>query len=91
MVDVQPEIGDRVTFIDSDGDRHRALVVDHVPDAEYVTLVWGSGPELGEGYNHEVNTETSIYPHTSVGGDWATSAFIPGWGPYNYPEDAIEA
>lgn len=82
MVDVQPAIGDRVTFIDSEGDRHRALVVDECRDAPYITVVTGVNGQLGETYNHGTDDHSSVFPHTSISDDpqaTKTTAFIPGW------------
>jgi len=77
----QPEIGDRVTFIDTDGREHRAVVVDAVQDAEYISLVRSEQGQLGEDYTWSVDTETSVYPHYT---EWAsgahkTHAFMLGW------------
>lgn len=78
----QPELGDRVTFIDSDGDRHRALVVDECRDAAYITVVTGCNGPLGKTYNHGTDDYSSVFPHTSTTNDPValdTTAFIPGW------------
>lgn len=81
MTDVQPEIGDRVTYYDGDGDPHRALVVDACRDAEYVTVATGAQGELGEVYNHDVDAHTSTYPHADLGDEFTAeaNAFKPSW------------
>lgn len=78
---VQPEIGDRVTYIDGDETEHRALVVDDCSDAEYVTICHGGQGQLGEDYNSSVESESSVYPHEDLGDDYTatTHAFRPGW------------
>jgi len=77
----QPEIGDRVTFIDSGGHEHRAVVVDAVQDSEYISLVRSEQGQLGEDYTWSTDTETSVYPHYTEWppGEHETHAFILGW------------
>ena len=76
------EIGSKVTFIDTDGDEHRALVVSSVPDDDYITLVVGDNGELGNDYISNVTTRTSIFPHPD---EWdgptasETNAYKSGW------------
>lgn len=79
MVDV--EIGDRVTYYDGDGETERGLVLDDVEDAEYITVVTGGDAELGEGYNHEAESHSSVYPHSVLGDQYTATrhAFKPGW------------
>jgi len=75
------EIGDRVTYYDSNANAHRALVLDGVPNAEYITVVYGADDQLGEGYNHAAESQSSVYPHTDLGDEFTadTLAFKPGW------------
>lgn len=61
------DFGDRVTYVDSDGEAHRALVVEPLAGQEYVTVVRGGSSELGKGYNGpDVEVETSVYPHADA-------------------------
>lgn len=66
MGDVQPNIGDRVTYFDSDEDEHRAVVVDDVEGEDYISVVRADPTthehELGEGYVYKTTTETSVLP-----------------------------
>lgn len=76
------DIGQKVTYIDGDGEKHRAVVVSTVPDADYITVVTGDGGELGNDYIHKVNTHTSVFPHPDEwDGDSAveTYAYKTGW------------
>lgn len=78
----QPEIGDRVTYIDGDGDEHRALVLDACSGDPYITVVTGAQGDLGVEYNHDADAHASTFPHTSVWDDGQamdTYAFILGW------------
>lgn len=85
MSDTNPSYGDLVTYYDGDGETENAIVVDPVKDSEYVTVVTGAGDEFGdefgEGYNHDVESHSSAYPHADLGDEFtATSyAFKPGW------------
>lgn len=57
-------IAQRVFYVDNDGKRHRAIIVDDCPGDPYVTLVWGGEQgELGDEYHSQVETETSVYMH----------------------------
>jgi hypothetical protein len=76
------ENGQKVTYIDSDGDEHRALVVSTVPDADYITCVTGEQAEIGNGYNYSVESHSSVFPHPDEwDGDTATetNAYKTGW------------
>lgn len=78
----QPDIGDKVTYIDGDGERHRALVVDTCEGDPNITCVTGVNGPLGEEYNHGTEDHSSTFPHTSITDDGSatdTYAFIPGW------------
>jgi hypothetical protein len=77
----QPEIGDLVTFVDSDGNENRGIVVHGAPNDHYVSLVTSEQGEFGIDYTWSVTTHTSVYPHYTVWpeGEHATHAFIPGW------------
>lgn len=81
MPDLNPDFGDRVTYVDGEGEEHRALIVASVPDEEYVTLVTGANAEFGEGYNWGVDAHTSIYPHADLGAEFTATkhAYKPGW------------
>jgi len=89
-----PHIGERVLFVDTDGETHHAIVVDDCPGDEYVTLVHGTdGQQLGEDYHHEVESESSVYPHKHVSEESTadTHVFLPiHWsydGEYDYDEE----
>ena len=76
----EPDIGDRVTYIDGDGNEHRAIVVSDCPGGEYITVVTGAQGELGEEYNHDVDAHSSTHPHVSVYENGSkTYAFTLGW------------
>jgi len=76
------DIGQRVTYIDGDGEEHRAVVVSTCPDADYITLATGDQAELGDGYNHSVTAHSSTFPHPD---EWngasstKTYAYKAGW------------
>lgn len=80
---VDPEHGDLVTYYDGDENPHQAIIVDPVPDAEYVTLVRSGheGEEFGEGYHSKVTAETSVYPHADLDDQYTATgyAYKPGW------------
>lgn len=84
-----PDWGEMVTYFDGDGDPERAIVVDPVPDAEFVTLVTGDGATFGKSYVSKVETHTSIYPHADLGDEFTatTYAFKPGWDSADEPPD----
>lgn len=85
MPDDYPQIlsiGDRVTYIDGDGNEHRALVVSTCPDSDYITVITGGQEELGNGYNHSVESHSSTFPHPDEwDGDSAakTHSYKQGW------------
>lgn len=95
MSDTQPEIGDRVTYIDNDGEYHRALVVDACEGDPYITCVTGWSGPLGKEYNHATNDHSSTFPHVSISDEphaMETTAFIPGWDAADgYPAGTPEA
>ena len=76
-----PDPGEKVTYFDENGEPVRAIVVDPVPESEYVTLVTGANNELGQGYIYDVDVHTSIYPHADLGEKYTEEkhAFKPGW------------
>jgi hypothetical protein len=76
------DIGQKVTYIDGDGDEHRAVVVSTCPDADYITVATGEQAELGNGYNHSVESHSSVYPHPDEwdgGSAVETYAYKTGW------------
>lgn len=81
MTDIQPDYGDRVTYYDGDGEPENAIVVDPVEDDEYVTVVTGADDEFGEGYNHDVESHSSVHPHAELDDQYTATAyaFKPGW------------
>lgn len=76
------EIGEKVTYIDTDGGEHRGVVVSTCPDADYITVATGGQGELGDDYNHSVDSHSSVYPHPDEwDGETAaeTHAYKTGW------------
>jgi hypothetical protein len=75
-------IGDHVTYIDGDGDEHRAVVVSTCPDADYISVVTSEQGQLGNDYTYSVETHTSVHPHPD---EWdgpsavETYAYKTGW------------
>lgn len=85
MTDEHPpilDVGSRVTFIDTDGEEHRGLVVSSCPEDDYITVVTGAQAELGEGYNWSVEDHSSVFPHPDEWDGGTTSethAYRSGW------------
>lgn len=82
MGDVNPDFGDRVTYIDDDGQPHWAIILEPIPDAEYVTLAAAETANPQEEYvGVHWDIETSVYPHDDTGHDYAcgSHAYRPGW------------
>lgn len=76
------DIGDHVTYIDTDGDEHRAVVVSTCPGEDYISVVTSDQGQLGDDYTWSVTTHTSVYPHPDEwDGDSAieTTAYKSGW------------
>ena len=81
MTNAQPDYGDRVMYYDQDGDEHHAIVLEPIPDAEYVTVAVADG-DPREGYvGTGWTVETSVYPHADLGEEYTSTAhaFTPGW------------
>jgi len=80
------EIGDRVTYYDSDEEPHRAVVVDAVEDDDYINVVRADSQthdyDLGEEYVWKTITETSVFRHPSMEDSDEKNAgctYKPGW------------
>lgn len=81
MSDAQPEFGDRVTYYDNEGDEQHGIVLEPIPDDEYVTLAVAD-EDPREGYVGTAwDVETSVYPHADLSDEYTatTYAFKPGW------------
>lgn len=78
---IELDFGDKVTYYDGYGRAENAIIVDPVPDDEYVTVVTGASEEFGEGYNHDVESHSSVFPHADCGDEYTATeyAFKPGW------------
>ena len=76
------DIGQHVTYIDGDGEEHRAVVVSTCPDADYISCATSNQGELGNDYTWSVETRTSVFPHPD---EWdgpsavETHAYKAGW------------
>lgn len=82
-----PRHGDRVVYVDGDGNERPAIVVDPVLGDEYVTLVCGANREFDEGYVHSVTEETSVFPHEEYVEYFADDIQTPSTTYAYYPED----
>lgn len=74
-----------VTYVDGDGERHQAIILEQLPDDDYVTLarpIDGVDDVREEYVGTGWEIETSVYPHESTEFSGTTSdtyAYIPGW------------
>lgn len=81
MGTVDPDYGDRVTYIDTDGNEDLGIVVEPIPDSEYVTVALADADPresyIGTGWV----IETSVYPHADLGDEYTATghAYKPGW------------
>ena len=81
MSDPNPDFGDQVTYIDSDGEEFYAVVLEPLPDDSYITLAM-TDEDPREGYvGPRWTVETSVYPHRDTCHEHAsdTHAYRPGW------------
>jgi len=81
MSDVQPERGDHVTYIDQHGDEKYGIVLEPLPEDDYVTVAWAQRNPDEHYIGPEWTVETSVHPHKSLGERYyeARYAFTPGW------------
>jgi len=78
---VQPSRGDWVRYFDAAGDPHHAIVLEPMPDEEFVTVAYTSRDALEEYVGQDWEIETSVYPHADLGDEYSETrfAFKPGW------------
>jgi len=81
MGTVNPDFGDQVTYIDTNGDEHKALIIEPIPDAEYVTVAVADADPREEYVGTGWDVQTSVYPHADLGDNYTAThcAFKPGW------------
>jgi len=77
----EPDFGDKVTYINNDGDEHNAIILEPIPDAEYVTVAVSESDPRNGYIGPSWSVKTSVYPHADIGDEYTATgyAYKPGW------------